>query len=75
MEEEQRRSKGGAKEEEKKERRRTTKELKVGDEVRVISGMFSGHVGEIRELERNSARVILGKMTVNVSVKDLMPKS
>lgn len=60
--------------EEKAQKRRQATNYNAGDKVRIISGMFSGKMGTVQEIDTKAQiRVLVGKMSVVVSGTDVVP--
>lgn len=60
--------------EEKAQKRRQAGSFVEGDQVRIVSGLFSGKRGTVQDIDTKAkVRVRVGKMSVVVSGKDLVP--
>lgn len=56
----------------KQEQRKNATELKVGDKVRVSSGLFAGKTGSVQSIDTKAqVKVAVGKMSVTVAATDL----
>ena len=62
--------------EEKREKRRQAVSYNAGDKVRIVSGLFSGKIGVVQEIDTKAqVKVRVGKMSVVVAGTDLTPVS
>jgi len=56
----------------KAEKRKNATEFKIGDKVRVLSGLFSGKTGNVQAIDTKAhVKVQIGAMAVNVPAQDL----